>query len=283
MAPRLTRTFRTVVPALFAVVVALSNAACGGSSSSPTGPTGGTSQPPATTRIIGVSGNLAFGDVAVGGSRDLTMTIANTGNAVLTVTSLSVSGGLVAHTTASWTSGTIAAGGSQSVNITFAPTAAGSYSGTVTVNGDQTAGSTTIAISGNATLSFSGTFTGSNVITACNGTGSAQDLICGATRGAYKVGTSLLFSVTLTQTGNIVTGTANVSGPTGPVTGTVNGNTLTLSGTLTDNQGFTSVITSWNTTVSGSSMTGTIGYALTFRGVPGNAGIIANLQNVTKR
>ena len=121
------------------------------------------------------------------------------------------------------------------------------------------------------------------MITACNGTGSAQDLICGATRGAYKVGTSLLFSVTLTQTGNIVTGTANVSGPTGPVTGTVNGNTLTLSGTLTDNQGFTSVITSWNTTVSGSSMTGTIGYALTFRGVPGNAGIIANLQNVTKR
>lgn len=69
--------------------------------------------PHTPTRIIGVTGNLAFGDVAVGSSRDLTMTITNTGSAVLTVSSLSVSGGLVTHTTASWTSGTIAADGSQ--------------------------------------------------------------------------------------------------------------------------------------------------------------------------
>ena len=252
----------------------------GGSSSTPTSPT-----PPASTptRIVSVTGNLAFGEVAVGASRDIAMTIANSGTAALTVTSLSVSGGLVSHTSATWTSGTIAAGGSQAVTIRFAPTAEGNFSGTVTVNGDQTSGTNSIAISGSATSALTGTWSGAHVITACNGTGSAQDLICGAARGAYKVGTSFIFSLTLTQSGNSVTGTANLAGPTGPVTGTVSNGVLTLTGTLRDSQGFTSVITAWSTTTSGSAMSGTLGYSLTFNGVPGNAGIVASLSNVTRR
>lgn len=256
-------------------------AGCGGGGSSPTSPT-----PPASTtptRIVSVTGNLVFGEVAVGASRDMTMTIANSGTAALTVTSLSVSGGLVSHTTATWTSGTIAAGGSQVVTIRFAPTAEGNFSGSVTVNGDQTSGTNTIAISGSALSALTGTWTGAHVITACNGTGSVQDLICSAARGAYKVGTALVFSLTLTQSGNTVTGTANVAGPTGPVTGVVSNGVLTLTGTLRDSQGFTSVITAWSTTTSGSAMSGTLSYSLTFNGVPGNAGIVASLSNVTRR
>jgi len=161
---------------------------------------------------VSVTGNLAFDEVAGGESRDLAMTIANSGTAALT-----------------------------------------------------------------------GTWTGAHVITACNGTGPVQDQICSAARGAYEVGTSLTFSLTLTQTGNTVTGTANLAGPTGPVSGVVSGGVLVLTGTLRDSQGFTSVITAWSTTSSGSAMSGTIGYSLTFNGVPGNAGIVASLSNVTRR
>ncbi|MEP7116928.1 MAG: choice-of-anchor D domain-containing protein [Acidobacteriota bacterium] len=254
--------------------------ACGGGSSTPTSPTPSNTTP---TRIVGVSGNLAFGDVAVGSSRDLSFTIANTGTAVLTVSGLSISGGLAAITSASWTSGTIAAGGSQSVSVRFSPTAAGSFSGTLAVNGDQTSGSNTIAVTASASATFTGTWSGAHTITQCNGTGSVQDLICGAARGAYKVGAGLTFSVTLTQSGNTVAGTANLGGPTGPVTGTVAGSTVTLTGTLRDNQGFTSVITSWNTSISGNAMTGNLAYSLTFNGVPGNAGIVADLSGVTRQ
>jgi len=94
-------------------------------------------------RVIGLSGSLAFGSVQVGSTKQLTFTIGNTGNLPLTVSSITYPAGF----TGSW-SGTIAAGGSQSVTVTFAPTAAQSYSGTVTVNSDKTGGTETIAISG---------------------------------------------------------------------------------------------------------------------------------------
>jgi len=42
-----------------------------------------------TTKIIGLSGNLAFGSVAVNSSAQSTLTIANTGNSTLTVSSIS--------------------------------------------------------------------------------------------------------------------------------------------------------------------------------------------------
>jgi hypothetical protein len=249
----------------------------GGSAGTPTTPT-----PVATpTRIINLTGNLAFGDVTVGTSRELTFTIGNGGNATLTVTSLSISGGLSTQTTASFTSGTIVAGGSQSVTIRFTPTTATAFSGTITVNGDQTSGSNTIGITGTGLISFAGTWSGGHVIRECNGTGSVQDLICGAARGAFRIGTNLTFGATLTQSGTTVTGTVNLGGLIGPVTGVVSGGTLVLSGGATGS-GFTAVISGWSTQVSGNTMTGAVNYTLTFQGVPGNAGIVSTLQSVTR-
>lgn len=272
-----------------AVVLCGTLTACAGADS-PLGPSAMGSQSVTSTtpassamRVINVSGALSFGDVLIGASSERTLTIANRGTAPLTVSSLTVTGGLAAHITASWTSGTVSAGGAQSVVIRFAPTTAGAFNGTVVVNGDQNSGANAIAISGTAWPSFAGTWAGSNVISACNGTGSAQDLICGATRGAYKVGTALTFSLNLTQNGSTVSGTANIGGPSGPVTGTIVGNTLTLSGTLRDAQGFTSVVTSWSTTATAGVMSGSIGYGLTLSGMPGNALIAATLRNVNKR
>ncbi|MEI8309374.1 MAG: choice-of-anchor D domain-containing protein [Verrucomicrobiota bacterium] len=100
-----------------------------------------------TTRVIGISGNLAFGNVKVGSSANATMTVSNTGNAPLAVSSISYPAGF----TGNWASGTIAAGSSQDVTVTFSPSAAQAYSGTITVNSDSTSGTSTIAASGQGT------------------------------------------------------------------------------------------------------------------------------------
>ena len=97
-----------------------------------------------TTRIIGLSGSLAFGNVQVGSSATRTLTISNSGSSTLTWSGLSTG---TAAVTASATSGTVAAGGSATVTLTFTPSAT-TYSGTVTVTSDATSGTNTIAFSG---------------------------------------------------------------------------------------------------------------------------------------
>jgi hypothetical protein len=119
-----------------------------GCSSSPTTPT--TPPPPATpTKIITVSGNLAFGSVNIGSSADRTFTINNSGNTVLTYTSLSCTGGTgsVGYT-ANPTSGTVAPGATNTVNVHFAPTLGQFYSCVLSVVGDQTSGGAAINVSG---------------------------------------------------------------------------------------------------------------------------------------
>lgn len=256
-------------------------AGCGGDGgSSPTAPTPAPATP---TRIISVTGNLSFGDVPVGSQRDLSFTIGNTGTATLTVTGLSVTGGLAAHTTATWTNGTIAPGASQTVTVRFAPTSAGSYSGVISVNGDQTSGSNTVAISGNATgASVAGSWSGQYRVGSCDGTGSNQDYFCSA-RGAFPPGSFLPISLSLTQNGTAVSGTISFGQVTGVVNGTINaaGN-LVLQGTATGGQ-ITVALSSWNTTVSGSSMTGSFTYNAGLSGVPGVAVVTSTLSGVTRR
>lgn len=259
-------------------------ASCGGSKS-PTSPS--TPQTPSATptKIIGISGSLNFGDVLVGSSRDATFTISNSGNTVLTVTGMTVTGGLASQTTATWTNGQIAPGASQPVTVRFSPTAAGSYSGTVSVTADHTGGSNTIGISGTAISAtpFSGVWIGRYIVERCDGVGSVQDLFCSANRGAFPVGSSLPISISLTQTGSAVTGTVSFGQVTGVVTGSVAATgVLTLRGSTTSS-GTSSVITSWSTQIQGSSMEGAFSYDASFTGVPGVAGISARLSGVTKR
>ncbi len=108
------------------------------------------------TRIIGLSGSLAFGNVNVNSTKQLSFTVSNSGNSALTVSSIAYPSGF----TGNWSSGTIAAGGSQSVTVTFKPTAAISYGGTVTVNSDKTSGTNTIAASGTGISPLSYTISG---------------------------------------------------------------------------------------------------------------------------
>jgi hypothetical protein len=133
--------------ALVCLAAAFVASACG---SSPT-PTQPTQTPPtsaAATRIIGLTGNLGFGNIIVGSHASASMTITNSGTSTLTVTGLSITSSLTSVYTANWTSGTIPAGASQPVTIQFSPTSAQAYNGSITVNGDQTSGVNSISVAG---------------------------------------------------------------------------------------------------------------------------------------
>jgi hypothetical protein len=121
---------------------------CGGAATSPTSPS-----TPATTRIIGFGdSSLAFGDVTVGRRARLSLAVTNTGSAVLTITSVSAPGGAYKAYLKTGDGTPIQPGQSQSIPIEFAPTAAQSYNGILTFNGDQTGGTSTILVSGTGTL-----------------------------------------------------------------------------------------------------------------------------------
>jgi hypothetical protein len=100
----------------------------------------------ANTRIISLTGTMSFGSVSVGSVKTAILTIANTGNSEMTVSSISYPDGFSGN----W-SGIIPAGGSQNVTVTFAPTIAQAYGGTITVNSDKTGGTNTISASGTGT------------------------------------------------------------------------------------------------------------------------------------
>ncbi len=103
---------------------------------------------PGPTRVVSLSGNLAFGAVKVGATRSATLTILNTGNSPLTVNSIVFPPGFSGN----WSGGIVAAGASQNVLVTFAPTSAASYGGSITVNANQTSGTSSIAATGFGTF-----------------------------------------------------------------------------------------------------------------------------------
>jgi len=143
---------------------------------------------PAQTRIIGLSGDLSFGNVQIGSKTTATLTISNTGNAAVTVIGIAASGSVTGVFVGSWLSGTIAAGGSQQVTIQFAPTAPQIYSGTLTVNSDATSGTNTIGVSG----------TGTAVAVQTRIIGLSGNL----SFGSVPVGSTATATLTISNTGN---------------------------------------------------------------------------------
>lgn len=109
--------------------------------------------PAAAAPAIALAGNLDFGNLTVGETATRTLTISNTGNAPLNVSSINYPAGFSGN----WNSGSIAAGSSQNVTVTFTPTAAQNYGGTIAVNSDATSGTNSVSASGSgtpATLSY---------------------------------------------------------------------------------------------------------------------------------
>ena len=120
-----------------------------------TGTTSGPPPPPADSRIVALAGDMNFGSVGVGGSVSRTLTISNTGNTALTVTGIASPRGFSGNF-----SGTIAAGASQNVTFIFSPATIGAFSGTFDILGNQTSGTSKIAISGRGVGHTLGDFDG---------------------------------------------------------------------------------------------------------------------------
>lgn len=258
------------------VILALFSAACGGAN--PTSP----SSTPARTIVL--SGDLAFNAVEVGTVATATFTIANTGNAPLTIASITGTGALPSQALLSWAAGTIAPGASQAVVVTYRPTVPGAFAGALIVTGDQTAGTNTLPYSATAlpATPFAGAWSGAYTVTDCQGGGSAQELLCspavgGRPGGAFPVGTSLPISMNLTQQGNAVSGSVAVGALTGVVNGVVDEKgLLTLRGTASGGP-FTATVVHWSTRVIGNVMDGAAAYAVSATGVPGVGGLVTSL------
>jgi hypothetical protein len=160
---------------------ALIAAAGCGDNKTPTSPT-----TPAGAAIA-LSGNLGFGNVAVGATATSVLTITNGGTAALTVTGITYPAGF----TGNWNGGTMAAGGSQAVTVTFAPTAGSAYTGTITVAGDHASGTNTIAVSGSGaaptTFTLVGTVTESAPTTSTLLAGAMIRFVDGANQGKSAI------------------------------------------------------------------------------------------------
>ncbi len=196
----------------------VSIAACG--KSSPTAPT--TPPTPSTTRVIGLSGNLAFGNVTVGTKATGTLLISNSGNGMLTVTGVRCQ---ISGLTASWQSGTIAPGGTQNVSITFSPVSAAAYSATLFVDSDSTSGTNGIPVSGTGVNAGPSTYSVSGTVTDGTSGGVLPGISVSITDGAnagksattsssggYSIGSVSPGSLTMSfSAGGYQTGTKTVS------------------------------------------------------------------------
>ena len=116
--------------------------ACGGGSDTPNSPSA-----PTPTRVISLRGPLQFGNVQVGQTACITLSITNTGNAMLTYSGLSFTGG-TADVFSAAASGTILPGSVHLFGVFFKPVEARAYSGTLRVDADHTSGTNTIDLSG---------------------------------------------------------------------------------------------------------------------------------------
>jgi photosystem II stability/assembly factor-like uncharacterized protein len=117
---------------------------------------GGSSNVSLTGRGVGTSSgititpnSLDFGNVLINTSSIKNITIQNNGTGNLVISNISKSG-IGFNFSGVMTPITVAAGGSLNISVWFAPTAAGSYTGTITLTHNASGGSSTINLTGSS-------------------------------------------------------------------------------------------------------------------------------------
>ncbi len=124
--------------------------------------------------------------------------------------------------------------------------------------------------------SVQGIWQGTWLRSSCSETGGAVGVACNSTP------TSGSLRLTLTQTGASVQGSVEVASFLINASGSVNGGTLTLSGSA-HLQSATETISNWSTSRSGDSMTGSFTLAIVADNQAfGSQTLVLTLQNVTK-
>jgi hypothetical protein len=105
--------------------------------------------PPSPMPVISLSvGSLAMDNTNVGSTSQKIFTITNTGNANLSVTGITVIGTDALQFKVSPTAATVAAGGSQSITVTFTPTSAGSKSASLSIAHNTAGSPSSVVLSG---------------------------------------------------------------------------------------------------------------------------------------
>jgi Abnormal spindle-like microcephaly-assoc'd, ASPM-SPD-2-Hydin/CARDB len=206
--------------------------------------------------------SLNVGTVSVGTSLTAPFTISNSGNAPLTVTGITSSNG---QFTVSPATGTVAAGGSLTVTVTFAPAAVGAQSGTLTIaSNDPTQPTLTVAVSGTGTAAPAGILTVS--VTSLTLNTVAVGSTSTGTLTITNTGNAPLTNLTLTTSGGTFTVTPASAGPLAPGASV----TVTVSFTPTTTGPQTSVLTiladgltPTTVTLTGDTVTGLAADALT--------------------
>jgi Abnormal spindle-like microcephaly-assoc'd, ASPM-SPD-2-Hydin len=160
-------------------------------------------------------GSYNFNSVTVGSNGTEPITLTNSGNTTITISSISASG--AGFTESGVSNGqTIAAGGTATVNAVFTPTSAGIVSGSITINSNATNSPLVIGLSGTGTQA------------AITANPSSINF------GSILVGNSASVNVTLTNSGtaNLNITAASASG-TGFSMGSLSSTTLNPGGTAT--------------------------------------------------
>lgn len=103
-----------------------------------------------STKVINLTGYLDFGNCLTGRTLTSAVVVHNSGNATLTISAVSLPTGY----TTTYTPGTVSAGATIQIPVTFAPSAKTGYSGFITVTSDATDGVNSIAVSGNGVTSM---------------------------------------------------------------------------------------------------------------------------------
>lgn len=158
--------------------------------------------------------SLAFGSQTVGtGSMAQAITLSNTGNAAMSIASITAPAGFTQTSTCG---ASLAAGASCTVSVSFAPTAVSAYSGNVTVN-DNAAGSPhAVAVSGSGTAAPAPavTLSANNLAFGSQNVGVAsapQSLTVSNTGTAALMLSSLTVSGDFAQTGGTCTASGSVA------------------------------------------------------------------------
>ena len=197
-------------------------------------------------------GSLTFGNQSVGTtSGSQPVTLSNTGNAALTISGIATSASFGQTNNCG---GSVAVGGSCTINVTFSPTATGSLNGTLTItdNSNGVAGSTqSVSLTGTGTAPVAGvsppslTFGNQNLGT----TSASQPVTLSNTGTATLTITSIATSAKFGQTNNCG-GSVAASGSC-----TIN---VTFSPTAAGSLAGTLTITDNNNGVTGSTQTVTL-------------------------
>lgn len=145
---------------LVAISALLVNIGCGGlasaSNNSKSGSTtvSASGSLPTTSQISLSPAQLSFGTVAVNTTTTQNLQITNTGTTTLTISQLNFTGGTVFSVVGAIFPLSIAAGNSANVQIAFAPTTSGSFTGSVSAS-SSTGNSPSAALAGSAATTVS--------------------------------------------------------------------------------------------------------------------------------